>query len=111
MQDHRIGSGAGSHEPRQTIEQIEARERDLRRDESLALRSLAAFLRELAVHLPVESRLPARFAKAAKNADMFAGADSPVAMWELERVINEWNRDRGEDLLRVLADWLGHDIS
>src|SRR4051794_26072319 len=56
----------------QTIEQIEARAAEINEVERCALRELAAFLRDRAVELPVESKLPLRFAESAKTLDLFA---------------------------------------
>src|SRR4051794_38449787 len=56
----------------QTIEQIEARAAAIDEAERDSLRRLAAFLRDLAVELPVESKLPLQCADAAKTLDQFA---------------------------------------
>jgi hypothetical protein len=47
----------------QTIEQIESRAREIRRAERDAMRGLSEYLRELAVTLPPESKLPLHFAR------------------------------------------------
>lgn len=55
----------------QTIEQIEARAAEIVEAERTAMRELAAFLRNRAVELPVESKLPLRFAESAQTLDLF----------------------------------------
>lgn len=61
-----------------TIEQIEQRAAEIHRAECDALRSIAAFLREQAVNLPVESRLPLDFAEAANTLDTFSRSPDPA---------------------------------
>jgi hypothetical protein len=55
----------------QTIAQIEARAAEVREAERDALFDLAEFLRALAVELPVESKLPLKFAESAKALELF----------------------------------------
>lgn len=56
----------------QTIEQIEARLIEVRGADRDAMQQIANLLRELAVTLPVESKLPLRFAESAKTLDLFS---------------------------------------
>jgi SOS response regulatory protein OraA/RecX len=112
MQDHRIGSRDDAHEPRQTIEQIEAHAAAVLEEERQALRALAACMRELAVRLPVESKLPVRMAKAARSADLFSGGDVAwVGLLDVERLVDEWGREQCERLLDTLAEYLGREVS
>jgi hypothetical protein len=82
----------------QTIEEIEARADAIKQAENEAMSALAAFLRDLAVTLPPESKLPVRFAEAAKSIDLFGDA---AAFWRVEQGIREWNADKVDELIAL----------
>ena len=88
----------------QTIDQIEARAAAIDRAERDALARLAAFLRDLAVELPVESKLPVEFAKSAKTLGLWrdggrAAVGYRCAMADLVRDVNDENEARAADEL------------
>ena len=60
-----------------TIEELEAREENLRVCEAAAMKAFAAGMRELAVELPDGSRLALHFAKLARTVDSLA-IDDPL---------------------------------
>lgn len=63
----------------QTIDEIEARAAEIVEAERASLQRLAAFLRNEAVELPVESKMPLRLAKAAKTVSLFVDGSSQEA--------------------------------
>jgi hypothetical protein len=107
------GGPDAAHDPRQTIEDIERQAEAIRQAEADTMARLAAFLRELAVALPPESKLPVRLAKAAKGADLFAtDFPEPVhGLWDTEQLIREWGNEACEALLERLAHALGRKVS
>lgn len=93
--------------PPRTIEDIERRAAEVRDAEREALRSLAAHVRELAVQLPPESRVPIRFANLARELDLFEDhAEAAFAVLRQE-VVNEVVREQVEDWVASLQQWLG----
>lgn len=87
----------------QTIEQIEARLVEVREADRDAMQRIADLLRELAVTLPIESKLPLRFAKAAKSIDAYTGGgilDPAGADWYVETVVREHGEDEEDAALR-----------
>jgi hypothetical protein len=60
----------------QTIEQIEAQAEAIRQAEADVMADLAAWLRDRAVELPVESKLPMQFALMANDLELFSGGDT-----------------------------------
>lgn len=87
----------------QTIEQLEARIVEVREADRDAMQQIAELLRELAVTLPAESKLPLRFAKAAKSIDAYTGGgilDPADADWYVETVAREGGADEEDAALR-----------
>lgn len=92
---------------RQTIEQIEARDAEVRTAERDAMSQLAELLRELAVELPPESRLPIRFAKTANYIDIFTtGPYHVMRTTDIDRLVNEWSLEEIEALIPKLESAL-----
>lgn len=96
----------------QTIEQIEAQAAAIEHAECAVMQDLAAWLRERAVELPVESKLPMRFAKAANDIELFTGGSSSMPEFAARRgvqrnLVDEWGRERCEELRDLLEDALG----
>ncbi len=89
-----------------TIEEIEAQAERVTEAERDAMRRLAAFLRELAVELPAESKAPVRLAKVAKKLDIFIDGTEP-ASWcclPVEQFVREYGADAVDDYIAKLDD-------
>lgn len=98
----------------QTIAEIEAQAEAIRWAEETAMVDLAAWLRETAVTLPAESKLPIRFAKAAKTIEYYTGrrSDSPwLGFHDVHKTIEEYGREGCEVLFNGLAKILGREVS
>src|SRR5215217_8250307 len=74
----------------QTIEEIERRAADVLEQERQALRALVDCLREIAVRLPVESRLPLDLAKAAGTLELWAELPMTSSMHSGVRTALGW---------------------
>jgi hypothetical protein len=87
--------------PRRTIEDIERQAVEIRGAENLALAQLVAVMRELAVRLPVESRLPLYLAEHAKSIEedvRLTGdhhSQATAASNELRHLLRDIKEERG----------------
>jgi hypothetical protein len=90
--------------PVQTIEDIERRAEEIKDAELDTLARLAAFIRELAVELPPESRMPLIFAKTANDLDTYVTYRWNPA-WsrrDLDRMADECGADTLEEFAAQL---------
>jgi hypothetical protein len=72
-------------------EEIEAHAEEIKRAEGEAMRKIAALMRDLAVELPHESKLPVRFADTANRIDRFAEfALHRYSLGDLNNIVDEW---------------------
>jgi hypothetical protein len=92
-----------------TIEEIEQRAALIHRSERDAFDRLAAFLRELAVELPPESRLPIRFAEAANRITQLHDTGA-LAARIMEREVQEYELDEVDAWIAELARWRGRKV-
>jgi hypothetical protein len=102
---------SGDRATTQTIDQIEAQAAAIEHAECAVMQDLAAWLRERAVELPVESKLPMRFAKAAKDIELFTGGSSAMPEFAARRgvqrnLVDKWGHERCEELRDLLDDAL-----
>lgn len=103
MANAKSKGASGDVRPR-TIEDLEAQAAAVTEAEREAMRRLAAFLRELAIELPAESRIPVRMAKAAKNLDVFTNATEP-GHWgcgTVDQIVQEYGIDAVDDYIAQL---------
>src|SRR5215213_361732 len=99
----------GGHELAHTIEDIERRAEEVEGAELEALHRIAELLRELAVELPRESKLPIAFAKTAKRIDQYVACTfhPSWAIGDFDRMVAEIGRDAVERYTLKLEEFLG----
>src|SRR4051794_24880595 len=104
----------GSHEPTdaparrqttQTIAQIEARAAEVAQHEREAVCRIADLLRELAVTLPAESKLPMRFAKTARSIDGRGACEvgNSLAAYDVNSLAGECGREQERDAAAAMV--------
>lgn len=78
----------------QTIAELEERANAIREANRDAMHQIAVLLRDLAVTLPAESKLPLQFAETAKKIDLFNdGPNAHLGFWSVESIVRETGKD------------------
>jgi hypothetical protein len=114
MSQHQPNPRRGRRATTQTIEQIDAEAAAIRQAEEDVMVALAGYLRDLAVQLPVESKLPVVFAKTAKAIGLYTGRESEfpwLGFRDVSQMVEEYGRERCEDLYGSLARQLGKEAT
>jgi hypothetical protein len=99
----------GGHELAHTIEDIERRAEEVEGAELEALHRVAELLRELAVELPHESKLPVSFANTAKRIEKYLTYTfhPSWAVRDLNTMVEDAGREGMERYTRQLEEFLG----
>jgi hypothetical protein len=94
----------------QTIDEIEAQAAAILQQERDVMNDLAAWLRAAAVELPVESKIPVKFAKVANSIELYTGRNGTIpglGTYKVDQAVEEWGREAIEDYADELQKWLG----